>query len=156
MAIVPILLPLLLDMPTLKNDEQNSRTDHGDSIRYVRFGNEKEVRSTHATPRIMGIVKVDELTGSWHAFAPQLPVAVDDEDVDVAAARASTTRLGTTIFIIASILPRVSGSAIGTRGPNLTIFARGKSIWSEASSLVASRWSNDKSAGEGRENRVRR
>ena len=128
MAIIPILLPLLLDMPTLKNGEQNSRTDHGDSNRYVRFGNEKEVRFTHTTPRMMGIVKVDELTGSWHAFAPQLPVAVDDEDVDVAAARASTTRLGTAIFIIASILPRVSGSATGTRGRSLTIFARRKSI----------------------------
>jgi hypothetical protein len=128
MAIVPILLPLLLDMPTLKNDEQNSRTDHGNSNQHVRFGNEKDVRFTHATPRMMGIVKVDELTGSWHAFGPQLLVAVDDEDVDVAAARASTTRLGTAIFIIASILPRVSGSAAGVRGPSLTIFAREKSI----------------------------
>jgi hypothetical protein len=64
MAIVPILLPLLLDMPTLKNDEQNSRADHGDSNKYVRFGNGKVVRFTHATPRIMGIVKVDELTGN--------------------------------------------------------------------------------------------
>jgi hypothetical protein len=95
---------------------------------------------------MMGIVKVDELTGSWHAFAPQLPVAVDDEDVDVAAARASTTRLGTVISIIASILPTVSGSATETRGPNLTIFARGKSIWSEASNLVARFWSADKPA----------
>jgi hypothetical protein len=93
-------------------------------INYIRFGQEKEDKYTHATPRMMGIVKVDELTGSSHAFAPHLLEAVDDEDVDVESARGTTTRLGTAISIIVSILPTVSGPAIGTRGPSLTILAR--------------------------------
>ena len=90
-------------------------------INCVRSGNEKEVKCTHATPRMMGIVKVDELTGSSHAFVPQLLEDVDDEDVDVESARGSTTRSGTAISITASILPSL---ATGTRGPSLTIFAR--------------------------------
>jgi hypothetical protein len=79
--------------------------------------------TTHTTPRAMGSVKVEEVTGFSHSFTPQELVDVDDDDV--VSARGSTTLLGTTIFMIASMVPIASGSAIGvgTRWPSLTIFA---------------------------------
>ena len=77
---------------------------------------------------MMGIVKVDELTGFSHApellSAAQVLEESDEEAVDVAALRASTTRFGTAIFMIDSITPTCSVSAIASavRGPSLTIF----------------------------------
>lgn len=72
----------------------------------------------------MGIVNEEPLTDVSQEFAPQLPVASEEDDVVEAALRGSTTRSGTTIFNIGSIVPSASGLAagIGTRGPSLTIF----------------------------------
>jgi hypothetical protein len=55
------------------------------------------------------------------AFAPQLEVLLDADEVEVevSALRASTTRSGIAKFIIDSILSIGSGSAMGMRGPNL-------------------------------------
>jgi hypothetical protein len=64
---------------------------------------------------MMGMVKVDELTGFSQALAPQLLVESVEEDVVDAAWRGSITRFGTAMFIIASILPTTCGA--------LTIFA---------------------------------
>jgi hypothetical protein len=64
----------------------------------------------------MGKVKVDEVTGFSQALSPQLLVD-SEEDVVVDAERGSTTRFGTAMFIIDSILP----TTCGTRA--LTIFA---------------------------------
>ena len=77
---------------------------------------------------MMGIVKVDELTGFSHdpesLLAAQVLEESDDEAVDVAVLRGSTTRFGTAIFMIDSITPTCSVCAIGTavRAPSLTIF----------------------------------
>ena len=72
---------------------------------------------TYATPRMMGRVKVDEVTGFSHALGPQLLVASADEDVVVAAERGSMARSGMAMFAIDSILP----TFCGTRAINLTI-----------------------------------
>jgi hypothetical protein len=74
---------------------------------------------------MMGSVKVDELTGFWHTaellFAAQVLEESDDEAVVVAALRGSTTRSGTAMFIIDSIMPTASALATGAgiRGPSL-------------------------------------
>lgn len=62
---------------------------------------------TYATPRIMGSVKVESPTGFSQALAPQLLVASDDEEVE--SARASSTRSGTAMLSIDSILPIACG-----------------------------------------------
>lgn len=51
-------------------------------------------------------MKVALLVGFSQGLAPQLPVAAD---VEVESARGSTTRSGTAMFIIDSILPMASG-----------------------------------------------
>lgn len=66
----------------------------------------------------MGNVKVELVTFFSQAIAPQLPVAA--AVVDVVSARGSTTRSGTAMFMMASILPIASG--VGIRGPSLAIF----------------------------------
>jgi hypothetical protein len=67
----------------------------------------------------MGKVKVVELTDFSQALTPQLPVDPAEDEVEVAAWRGSTTRFGTAILIIDSILPITCGA--------LTIFAAGSS-----------------------------
>jgi hypothetical protein len=82
----------------------------------------------------MGSVKVDEVTGFSHALAPQLLVAVAEEEVVVAACRGSMARSGRATFAIDSILLRTCG----TRGPNLIIFAASPfSMLAEASRRAA-------------------
>jgi len=72
---------------------------------------------------MMGRVKVELLTGFSQALSPQLVE-------DVAAARASTTRFGTAMSIIDSVL----SITCGVRAVNLTIFP--VSILAEASNLA--------------------
>jgi len=61
-------------------------------------------------------------------------VLAEEEDVDVPALRAYTTRSGTAMSIAAAILPIICG----TRAFNLIIFAAcGLSIMAEARNLVA-------------------
>lgn len=74
---------------------------------------------TYATPNTMGKVYVELVMGFSHAFAPQLLAA----SVEVGSARGSTTRSGTAMFMIDSILPIASG--VGILGPNLAIFDSG-------------------------------
>jgi hypothetical protein len=82
------------------------------------------VNSTYATPRMMGSVNVEELVDFSHGpellSAAQVLPESDDELVDVAL-RGSTTRFGTAILIIDSILPIIFVAGVATRGPNLTI-----------------------------------
>ena len=88
----------------------------------------------------MGNVNVEELVGFSHTAellsgAHVLPES-DDELVVVAALRGSTTRFGTAILIIDSILPIIFDSAAAIRGPNLTIPAACRlSMFGEASLL---------------------
>jgi hypothetical protein len=94
---------------------------------------------TYATPRMIGNVNVEELVGFSHTpellFAAQVLPESDDELVEVAL-RGSTTRFGTAILIIDSILPIIFDAGVGTRGPNPTISAAGRlSIFGEASLL---------------------
>ncbi len=98
------------------------------------------VHFTYATPRMMGIVKVVELTGFSQALEPQLLVE-PVEEVVVVASRASMTRSGTAICIIVFILP----TTCGARAAILTIFATPFSMLAEASNLAA----NSTSDGRG-------
>jgi hypothetical protein len=84
---------------------------------------------------MMGMVKVDVLTGFSQLLAPQLLVVESaEEDVVVDALRGSITRSGTAMFIIDSILPKICGA----RAVNLTIFAGCSfSIMTDAGNLVA-------------------
>jgi hypothetical protein len=108
--------------------------------------------STYATPRMIGNVNVDELVGFSHAAelllgAQVLPPSTD-ELVVVAALRGSTTRVGTAILIIDSILPTISDSAAASRGPNLTIFAACRtSMFGEPSPLPNVGWSGPRKRG---------
>jgi hypothetical protein len=70
-------------------------------------------------------------------FAAQVLEESEDELVVVAALRGSTTRFGTAILIMDSILPIIFDSAAATRGPNLTISAtrRPSMFGGEASQL---------------------
>jgi len=85
------------------------------------------------------MVNVEELIPFSQALAPQVDVLVEEEDVDVAALRASTTRSGTAMSTVAAILPIICG----TRASDLMIFAAcGLSIMAEARNLVAKRGCN--------------
>ena len=70
----------------------------------------------------MGNVNVELLTGFSQRleseFALQEVAEAVEEEVVVESCRGSTTRFGTAIFMIDSILP--SGSVTGIRGPNMT------------------------------------
>lgn len=94
---------------------------------------------TYATPRMIGNEKVEELVGFSQTpellSAAQVLPESDDELVDVAL-RGSTTRFGTAILIIDSILPIIFVAGVATRGPNLTISAACRlSMFGEASLL---------------------
>jgi len=107
----------------------------------IRYNARRTSIYTYATPRTIGRVKVDELTGCSQALAPQLLVESVEDDV-VVAVRASITRSGTAMFIIVSILPTICGA----RAVNLTIFASPFSILAEASNLAVT-WTKSTSNG---------
>ena len=86
----------------------------------------------------MGNVNVEELVGFSHTaellLAEHVLPESDDELVVVAALRGSTTRFGTAILIIDSILPIIFDSAAAIRGPNLKIpAASGLSMFGKTS-----------------------
>jgi len=88
---------------------------------------------TYATPRTIGSVNVDEPTGFSQAAELLLAAQVLEESEDEAVVVESeelvvvadgglrATRLGSAKSIIESIPSIGSGSAVGIRGPNLTI-----------------------------------
>ena len=90
----------------------------------------KRFNQTYATPRIIGIVNVDELTGFSHCaeLLPAAHVLPEDELDVVAALRGSTTLSGTAILIIDSILPIMSRSVAAIRAPSVTILTASLSM----------------------------
>lgn len=76
-------------------------------------------------------MNVEELTGFWQAaeLLPAAQVLEEPEDeLVVAALRGSTTRFGTAILIIDSILPIIFDSAAAIRGPKPTISAAARRL----------------------------
>jgi hypothetical protein len=97
----------------------------------IRYDARRDPTFTYATPRTMGKVKVELLTGFSQALEPQLPVDSAEDDA-VVAARASTTRSGTATFIIVSILL----TTCAARAANLRIFASPFSILAVTGNLA--------------------
>jgi hypothetical protein len=84
MAIVCVLLSLLAYVSPVQDEEQNGGSNNRDATK-LEMLLEGALFLTYAIPRIMGMVKVVELTDFSQALAPQLPVDPAEDEVEVAA-----------------------------------------------------------------------